>query len=151
MNAEGLLQLWDLTLPNKNVVSFRAHELEILACDFNKYQEHILTASIDKSIKIWDLRNLKVPINILVGHRYPVRKAKFSPHQGNIVVSGSYDMNTNVWDLNDIVKPLVLSHKEHTEFVVSLDFNLFNEKMIATTSWDGRVLVWNWDQPQPKC
>ena len=151
MNAEGILQLWDLNLPNKNVVTFRAHDLEILACDFNKYQEQILTASIDKTIKIWDLRNLKVPINVLAGHRYPVRKAKFSPHQANIVVSGSYDMNVNVWDLNDLMKPLAFNHQEHTEFVVSLDFNLYNEKQIATASWDGRVLVWNWNEPQPKC
>ena len=60
-------------------------------------------------------------------------------------------MNVNVWDLNDMIKPLSINHREHTEFVVSVDFNLFNERQIATTSWDGRVLVWNWNEPQPKC
>ena len=41
----------------------------IMSCDFNKYDEIIATSSADKSIKLWDLRNLQTPINVLTGHR----------------------------------------------------------------------------------
>ena len=43
-----------------------------------------------------------------------------------------------------------MMHKKHTEFVIGLDFNLFQKRLIASTGYDGRMLVWNWDQPQPE-
>lgn len=89
VSGDGVLNLWDIVGQNKNVAAVKAHQNEILSCDFNKYREEIVTASIDKTIKVWDLRNLKMPTNILTGHRYPVRKVKFSPHEANILGSGS--------------------------------------------------------------
>ena len=89
VGADGLLKLWDLKAQQTNIASFQANDLEILSCDFNKYSETIVTSSIDKVIKTWDLRNLKAPVHVLIGHRYPVRKVKCSPHAANIVASGS--------------------------------------------------------------
>ncbi|KAK6150009.1 hypothetical protein DH2020_017534 [Rehmannia glutinosa] len=55
-----------------------AHEFEILSCDWNKYDDCIIaTASVDKSIKVWDVRNYRVPVAVLNGHGYAVRKVKF--------------------------------------------------------------------------
>jgi peroxin-7 len=109
----------------------------------------IATASTDKTVRLWDLRNLKIPVNILAGHRYPVRRVRFSPHTPNIIATGSYDMNVHIYDLKDPVTPLKLKHAQHTEFVTALDFSLHHEKMIGSASWDGRALVWEFDKPQP--
>jgi len=38
------------------------------------------------------------------------------------------DMNVNIYDLEDQKDPLKFMHKEHTEFVIGLDFNLYNKK-----------------------
>lgn len=122
--GDGCLKLWDHSLPNKNIASVVAHEGEIMSIDFNKYDEIIATASTDKTVRLWDLRNLKIPVNILAGHRYPVRRVKFSPHTQNIVATGSYDMNVHIYDLKDPANPLKLKHAQHTEFVTSLDFSL---------------------------
>ena len=54
-------------------------------------------------------------------------------------------MNVNVWDIYDQMNPLKYCHKSHTEFVTCLDFNIFVEKQLCSSSWDGRVLIWNWD------
>ena len=36
--ADGLLKMWDHTLPKPNISSHRAHDAEILSIDFNKYE-----------------------------------------------------------------------------------------------------------------
>ena len=92
---------------------------------------------------------MKIPVNVLTGHRYPIRKIKFSPFFGNILASGSYDMNVNIYDISKPASPLLIKHAQHTEFVCGLDFNMFSEKMIGTCSWDGRILIWPYDMPQP--
>jgi peroxin-7 len=63
----------------------------------------IATASTDKTIKIWDLRNFSKPVNILGGHRYPIKKVRFSHHIPTILATGSYDMNVHIYDLKDPV------------------------------------------------
>lgn len=36
----------------------RAHDMEVLTLDWNKYMENVVfTGSVDRSIKMWDLRN----------------------------------------------------------------------------------------------
>ena len=88
-----------------------------------------------------------MPINELQGHRYPVRRVKFSPHDANVLASASYDMMTIIWNTADMTTPVLHMHSAHTEFVVGLDFSMHVPKLIATSSWDGKCLVWPWDQP----
>ncbi|KAK6932685.1 WD40 repeat [Dillenia turbinata] len=76
-----------------------AHEFEILSCDGNKYEEScIVSASVDKSIRVGDVRNFRIPVAVLNGHGYAVRKVKCSPHRKNMIVSCSYDMTVCMWD-----------------------------------------------------
>ncbi|CAD8072224.1 unnamed protein product [Paramecium sonneborni] len=147
---DGAMRLWDLNSPsNKNIASVKAHMSDTLSCDFNKYEELIATSSADKTIKLWDLRNLKAPIQTLLGHRHPVRKVKFSPHDAVILGSASYDMSVMIWNIQEPSNPLIKNHPKHTEFVVGLDFSIHTEKQICSASWDGKTMVWQWDQEQP--
>ncbi|KAL4440779.1 hypothetical protein ABPG74_013760 [Tetrahymena malaccensis] len=150
VGSDSTLKLWDLNTPNKSIAGLRAHDGEVLGCDFNKYQDIMATCSTDLSLRIWDLKNLKVPLNILGGHRYPIKRVKYSPFHQSILASCSYDMNVCVWDTSDPVQPLKFTHNKHTEFVMGLDFSIHNDRQLASTSWDGRVLVWDFDKPQPQ-
>jgi peroxin-7 len=74
----------------QSVQTIRAHEHEILTCDWNKYNEFILiSGSVDKTIKIWDVRNTTREVGTLKGHSYAVRRVKCSPHGENILASCS--------------------------------------------------------------
>jgi len=125
-------------------MTLRAHDYEILTCDWNKYQENLLvTGSVDKSIKLWDLRSPNKEILTLVGHGYAVRKVKCSPHYSNVIGSVSYDMTTRFWDTTKGSENFVNNQSEnlfvydrHTEFVAGLDFNIFVEGLVASCSWD---------------
>ncbi|KAL4371763.1 hypothetical protein AHAS_Ahas06G0198300 [Arachis hypogaea] len=85
------------TMPNDREPSltmvFPPHEFEVLTCDWNKYNEWIIiTASMDKSIKVWDVRSFRVLIVVMNKNGYAVRKVRFLPHVQNLMVSCSYDM-----------------------------------------------------------
>jgi WD40 repeat protein len=54
-------------------------------------------------------------------------------------------MDVKLWDMNDQLYPNKYTYKNHTEFVVGVDVSMFKPKQIASVSWDGRVLVWNYD------
>ncbi|PPS05332.1 hypothetical protein GOBAR_AA15333 [Gossypium barbadense] len=118
------------------------HEHEILSCDWNKYDECLIaSASVDKSIKIWDVRNYRVPVSVLNGHGYAVRKIKFSPHRRNLIVSCSYDMTVCLWDFM-IEDALVGRYDHHTEFAVGVDLSVLVDGLMASTGWDELVYVW---------
>jgi len=82
--------------------------------DFNKYEQQIVTSSTDKTIRLWDLRNLTKPINMFAHHRYPAKKVRFSPHIAWLLGSCGYDMNIHFYDLRDPIEPLKFKHSQHT-------------------------------------
>lgn len=119
-----------------------AHEFEILACDWNKYDDCIIaTASVDKSIKVWDVRSYRVPVAVLNGHGYAVRKVKFSPHRGSAIASCSYDMTVCLWDYM-VEDALIARYDHHTEFAVGVDMSVLVDGLMASTGWDELVYVW---------
>ncbi|KAJ6724899.1 hypothetical protein OIU85_022782 [Salix viminalis] len=97
------------------------HDFEILCCDWNKYDDCIIaTASVDKRIRVWDMRSFRAPILVLNGHGYAVRKVKFSPHHRNFLVSCSYDMTVCMWDF--MMEDALVGRKDHhTEFAVGVN------------------------------
>ena len=126
----------------QSVLTIKAHNFEILTCDWNKYNENILVSgSVDKSIKIWDIRQPTREIRTLYGHRYAVRRLKCSPHHENIVASCSYDMSMMVWDIA-AEEALIDRYEHHTEFVVGLDWNIFIDGQVASCGWDQTVYCW---------
>lgn len=62
-----------LTIPNPTG--------EVLTADWCKYDDCIVAlGSVDKSIKVFDLRQLAQPLAVLSGHQFAVRQLSFSPH-----------------------------------------------------------------------
>eukprot|EP00798_Chlamydomonas_sp_ICE-L_P022846 gene22846-30020_t len=97
-----------------------------------RYNDCILaTGSVDKSIKIWDVRNPGREMLHLQGHGYAVRKVIFSPHAENILASCSYDMTVKLWDVANPQAPLTRNWDHHSEFAVGLDFSVLREGLIA--------------------
>jgi len=108
-------------------------------------------------------QNRSTVIVSLLGHEYAVRNVAFSPHSADIIASAGYDMTCRIWSINtaslSLPKPGGLDsirwgsgglgggtarriYDLHTEFVVGLAWSLFEEGMIATTSWDTETHVW---------
>jgi len=145
---DGTCRLWDIKT-QKNVLAIPAHSNEVLCCDFNKYENLIVTGSTDNTIKLWDLRQVSSPVSMLFGHRYPVKKVKFSPFSKDILLSCSYDMTVRLWNVMDPVDPLKKTHDKHHEFVQGIDWSQHIDNTVASISWDQKMYVWNPLAEQP--
>jgi histone-binding protein RBBP4 len=84
-------------------VQTQGHTDAINALAFNPASEFVLaTASGDKTIGLWDLRNLKDKLHSLEGHADSVTSLAWHPFEEAILGSGSYDRRVIFWDLSRV-------------------------------------------------
>ncbi len=141
-SGDCTVRIWDVRQP-RSTYQIPGHEMEILSCDWNKYNEFMLVSgSVDKSIKLWDVRNPRQELTRLLGHTYAVRPVKFSPHQESLLLSCSYDMTVCLWDYRAPEDALLARLAHHTEFAVGIDMSTLVEGLLASTAWDETVFVW---------
>lgn len=148
-----------ITLINYNLfrgpvsaLTINTSSTEVLSCEWNKYNEFLFYsagASADPTIKVWDLRNSSVPVKVLSGHQFGIRRVCSSPHNGDLLLSTGYDMTTKLWNLSQPSQnKLLRSFDHHAEFVFGLDFSLFIENQVVSASWDEHVSIFSLIGPQ---
>jgi len=97
----------------------------------------------------------------LPGHEYGVRKVQWSPHRPDILATASYDMTCRMyvnlcnrykyrqsnaacrWSTNPTAggSNLLRVHDSHTEFVAGCSWSLYDEGLLASCGWDGKLCV----------
>lgn len=171
-NGASKIQVWDIRSPNPLTNEFIAHSgLEALTCDWNKYKSTIIASGgTDKSARVWDLRMIgrvdqnmpgvpsyttrgPSPLNEFVGHNFAIRKVLWSPHNGEELLTTSYDMTCRIWSdksnerarfLNTGVGGCRGIMNNHREFVIGADYSLWGEPgWCASTGWDEMVYIWD--------
>ena len=73
----------------------RTDVIESICCSPNGY--HIVTGSLDKTIRIWDVETGAAVSNPLMGHTDRVKSVAYSP-TGQHIISGSNDRSIRIWD-----------------------------------------------------
>lgn len=169
INSSSHIQIWDTRSPSGiPTCDFIGHRgLEILSVDYNKYKPYIIaTGSVDKSIKIWDLRMIPAkaqgpiphadkmgptPVNKLIGHDFAIKRVTWSPYDSDKLMSSSYDMSVKIWKDQPIAAPgrrmfhgdaLLNNFTRHREFVMGCDWSLWARGYVASVGWDEMVYVW---------
>lgn len=124
------------------VCTVKASYGEVLCLDWNKYNENlIVTGSVDRSVRVWDLRKPSVPVFAAEnGHELAVRRVKFSPHSEDLIASCSYDMTVK---LRSVSTGIGKVFNQHSEFVIGLAWSNLRPNLLASTGWDKTVAVWN--------
>ena len=112
------------------------------------FQNDPCTVSPRTRAHVKDIRSPVRPLSELKGHTYAVRRVKCSPHDESIVASCSYDMSVCLWNTK-VEDSLMARYGHHSEFVVGLDFSMFQPGLIASGSWDGNTAMWNTMGPGP--
>ncbi|MCT7992039.1 hypothetical protein NG794_27030, partial [Laspinema sp. D6] len=82
----------------QQALDIKGHGDNVRSGDFSEKGDYLLTASQDKTAKIWDKKGKL--IYTLTGHREGVNSAYFFP-DGQSVITASRDKTARVWPLLD--------------------------------------------------
>jgi peroxin-7 len=149
-SGDGTWRLWD-TRHSKpgGVVCIPGHGADlVLSLDWNRYETNMLaTGSVDRTVKLWDIRKPQQPLLVLRGHEHAVRRVRFSPHARTHIATAGYDYRVIQWDLQH--RPQFMTHRyeHHREFVVGLEWSMATPGALISGSWDGSAFAWTSGRP----
>src|SRR5262249_3399977 len=123
--------------PSRRIVVLAGHEDTVSRARFSPDGNRVLTASYDKTARIWDAKAGE-QIAVFRGHKAQVVSAEFSP-DGKLVVTGSADRTAQIWDVGSHSSIAVLQHNsEVSEATFSPDGH-----RLLTAAGDGRLRIWD--------
>lgn len=136
VGTKFVVQLFSLA--GNPLLSFPAHDAQILRVRFSPDGKTLATASDERTAKLWDSQgNLQ---HILKGHRAGVWDVNFS-REGNMIATASQDKTVKLWNQNGTLLHDLIGHREQ---VSSVSFSP-NSKILATASDDRTIKLWNQD------
>ena len=118
------------------------HTHIVTSVSFSHDATRLITASFDRTIRIWDIKTgkvLKVLKGIIKGHRDVINFAVFSPND-LLIVSASSDKTIRIWDAQKGNQLKVL--RGHRSSINTAVFSC-DSKRIVSASLDRTVCVWN--------
>jgi WD40 repeat protein len=116
---------------------FSGHDSAINAIAITTDGRFIVSASSDRTLKVWDMGNGKEVLT-LSGHTEPVMDVKVTP-SGRLAVSASDDHTIKIWNLE--TGALLHTLHGHTDRVTSVGIRY--EKQIISASRDITLKIWD--------
>lgn len=153
------LLLWDTRKPSSDpssrLNSVEAHQAEVNCLSFNPFNEYVLaTGSADKTVAIFDIRNLSQRVHTFQNHTEEVFQIGWSPKHETILASCGADRRLMCWDLSRIgdeqtpedaedgPPELLFIHGGHTSKISDFAWNANDDWVVASVAEDNILQVW---------
>src|SRR5262249_12286880 len=113
------------------------HADDLSSATFSSDGKRVVTASADKTVRLWDAETGEQIGLPLIGHTDIVSSAAFSS-DGRRIVTASWDKTARLWDIDSRSSIAVMRHPER---VLSAAFSP-DDKRVLTASSDGTGRLW---------
>ena len=149
---DGALRLYDSTFRQTLWENPNAHQAEIKKVTFNLEGNLLASGSIDKSVKIWDVKTTeKLQIVLeeqqtLRGHIDGIQSISFSPNN-QFLATASSDGDIGLFPLNNKKQPVLFP--AHQGGVININFDNSGGYLLSTGIEDGHNKLWDLAQPSP--
>eukprot|EP00753_Platysulcus_tardus_P019652 PLAT7392.1.p1 GENE.PLAT7392.1~~PLAT7392.1.p1 ORF type:complete len:589 (-),score=203.12 PLAT7392.1:9-1775(-) len=141
---DGKVKIWDVFGKRHCKRSYLGHSAAVKDIDFTNDGAQFLSASFDRSVKLWDTETGTCLSSLGNGKRPYV--AKFYPGDNNIFVLGTTDRRIMQYDCRSGEEVQVYDH--HQSAVNTITF-VEDARRFVSTSDDKKMLVWEWNIPVP--
>lgn len=142
-SGDGILHIWDVNCPQTPAKILKEHKKEIYSVDWSqtRQEQHILSASWDCTIKLWDpLRSAS--LSTFLGHTQLVYNAMWSPHVPSCFASVSGDGTLRIWNSN-VPQKASMTMRAHDAEVLSCSWCKYDANILATGGSDGLIRGWD--------
>ncbi|WP_235984611.1 nSTAND1 domain-containing NTPase [Mesorhizobium neociceri] len=133
---EAEAALFNALLAHRQTAVFK-HDAGVTQAAFNRTGDRIVTASYDRTARIWDASK-GTEIAVLKGHGGPVERAEFSP-DGRLVITAARDGTARIWDADSGAQRAVL--EPVGDFPTAM-FDPSGERVL-TAGGNSQALLWD--------
>lgn len=117
------------------------HRWQISSLVFNSDGSLLASGSWDKEVRIWDLNTLETKWILKGVHKVPVTSLSWeTAHAGKLLAAGSADCTVSLWNTEKGRHAGTL--QSHDGWVLGVSFML-GSSILATSSWDSYIRVWD--------
>ncbi|KAM0746289.1 WD40 repeat-like protein [Meredithblackwellia eburnea MCA 4105] len=145
-SSDRTLRIWDSLSPTTPPVILRGHTSRIWDVDSTSKGDRILSASADRTVKVWSWRRQDAAEGsesrvraTLEGNEGDVYAARWHP-MGNHIATGGYDRIVRLYDVES--RAILKTFTGHALSVSSVLFNPLGN-LIVSGSKDGHVRFWD--------
>lgn len=120
---------------NEKLTIFQAHDSPVTSIASNSNK--VVTASLDNTVRVWDLTNKPKCTGLLEGHLSVVQCMDFD---NTMLATGSNDATVKLWDLTTNDSKLVHSFESHIDEITALSFQ---SGELVSASQDKTIRQWD--------
>lgn len=135
------IHLWNVLSGQLDGSQLQASDTSVQALVFSPDGRTLVSGYKDGTVRFWSLESREALGEALHYHTGSVKSLTFSP-DGSILASGSTDMTIMTWDVAT-KKPHGLPLGRRTGAILSVAFSPDGECIIAATSSENAIQVWN--------
>jgi hypothetical protein len=135
----GKILLFSATNFNKPEILLDEPKNQIHAVCFNHAGDKLASGGIQGYLKIWDIKEKKVLVNIR-NHSARIINISFS-HDDKLIATTSYDQSALLWDVSNLnAQPVKL--RDHESWVLAAAFNKSGSRLITGGNREPRLIYW---------